>query len=227
MKSQQKHLENLLQDAELTVKQSNEKIKVLKFELKSQVTVVKKYKQEIEDLKKASLSQYQKPHKVISPTKVSLADELDTLESETEKQMVLKVPSLNLDSVFIGAAETRRRASSLIRLTPSNGSCTDREISSEPKALVNSGILIIENLEPGKLILTESALTTDDMSCEKNQRRPATEEYFGLSVLAAKINSPHMETVCSISNKFLYAEAQKRKIPFHRWHAWVDEYLTE
>jgi len=59
------------------------------------------------------------------------------------------------------------------------------------------------------------------------ERKNVVEEYFGLVCLSAKLNSPYMDSVCTISNKDLHNEAMSRNIPFHQWHSFVDVYLTE
>ena len=105
----------------------------------------------------------------------------------------------------------------MLCLTP-NGASTTREKfkfeeeEHDSRALVNSQVIEVENLEPGKLIIkdleTSSSLDTSASEGKEDSnhsaRRPPTEEYFGLTVLSAKLNSPYMESVCTISNQFLY-----------------------
>ena len=144
-----------------------------------------------------------------------------------------------MDSMFNGNSPSHKPTPFLC-LTPtgaktsrqSKGFSFDFDEEKDSKALVNSGVLFVEDLEPGKLIIKDletqaTSASEGEEETNLNARRPVIEEYFGLTVLSVKLNSPYMESVCGIENKFLYKEAQKQMIPFHKWHGWVDEYLTE
>lgn len=52
------------------------------------------------------------------------------------------------------------------------------------------------------------------------------EDYFTLVTSSVKLNSPYMDTVCTISTKDLYSLALEQNIPFHKWHSWVENKLT-
>ena len=53
------------------------------------------------------------------------------------------------------------------------------------------------------------------------------EEYFTLTCQSIKLNSPHMNTICSIDTKKLYQEAIKMSIPFYRWQNWIEDYINK
>ena len=52
----------------------------------------------------------------------------------------------------------------------------------------------------------------------KSSRKAPEEEYFLLTTQVIKMNSRHMENICSISGQLLYSKALKEEIPFHKWH---------
>ena len=60
-----------------------------------------------------------------------------------------------------------------------------------------------------------------------SQRKPAIEEYFVLAAQSVKLNSPYMDTICTIPTDLLYAKAMADAVPFHRWHIWVENYLNK
>jgi len=47
--------------------------------------------------------------------------------------------------------------------------------------------------------------------------RDPMQEYFSLTCQTIKLNSPHMNHVCSINTKKLYQEAVEMNVPFHKW----------
>lgn len=59
------------------------------------------------------------------------------------------------------------------------------------------------------------------------QRKPAIEEYFALAAQSVKLNSPYMDTICTIPTDLLFAKAMADAVPFHRWHIWVENYLNK
>ena len=65
-----------------------------------------------------------------------------------------------------------------------------------------------------------------NISPSRIQRKPPPEEYFVLTAQAVKMNSPHMENICSISTNALYEKAIKEGIPFHKWHIWIESQLN-
>lgn len=63
-----------------------------------------------------------------------------------------------------------------------------------------------------------------------NHKDPG-KEYFALASQAVKMNSPYMDTICTVSTKELYAKAVRNSIPFHKvrlmqWHIWIESQLT-
>ena len=58
------------------------------------------------------------------------------------------------------------------------------------------------------------------------QRKKPPEEYFLLAAQAIKMNSPHIENICSVSSSQLYEKALKEGIPFHKWYIWIESQLN-
>lgn len=58
------------------------------------------------------------------------------------------------------------------------------------------------------------------------KRKDPIEEYFILSTQSVKMNSPYMDTVCSISTQNLYKKVKMLDIPFHKWHEWITKELN-
>ena len=44
--------------------------------------------------------------------------------------------------------------------------------------------------------------------------------------MAVKLNSPYMDSICSISIKDLYDKALTANIPFHKWQSWIEKELN-
>lgn len=71
---------------------------------------------------------------------------------------------------------------------------------------------------------------------EPPTRRDPGQEYFALvhftqASQAVKLNSPYMDTICTVPTKELYEKALKTKVPFHKvrnsqWHIWIESQLT-
>ena len=62
-------------------------------------------------------------------------------------------------------------------------------------------------------------------------RKDPGQEYFTLTSQAVKLNSPYMDTICTVSTKDLYDKAVRNSIPFHKvspmqWHVWIESQLT-
>mmetsp|Transcript_32937 Transcript_32937/g.57708 ORF Transcript_32937/g.57708 Transcript_32937/m.57708 type:complete len:433 (-) Transcript_32937:1055-2353(-) len=53
-------------------------------------------------------------------------------------------------------------------------------------------------------------------------RKSASEEFFYLTAQSVKMNSSHMDSICTISTRDLFLQAQKESIPFHKWHSWLE-----
>jgi hypothetical protein len=57
--------------------------------------------------------------------------------------------------------------------------------------------------------------------------RDPLEEFFKLTCQAIKLNSPHMNMICTIDTKSLYKKALKLNIPFFKWHIWIEDFLNK
>lgn len=60
----------------------------------------------------------------------------------------------------------------------------------------------------------------------RSDRKSPCEEYFFLVTQAIKLNSPYMDTICTISPKHLFEIANKSEVPFHKWHLWIENQLN-
>jgi len=60
----------------------------------------------------------------------------------------------------------------------------------------------------------------------RSDRKSPCEEYFFLATQAIKLNSPYMDTICTISPKHLFETANKSEVPFHKWHLWIENQLN-
>jgi hypothetical protein len=53
------------------------------------------------------------------------------------------------------------------------------------------------------------------------------QEFFTLSCQAIKLNSPHMNTICTIDAMSLYQKALKMAVPFYKWPNWIENHLNK
>jgi chromosome segregation ATPase len=64
------------------------------------------------------------------------------------------------------------------------------------------------------------------VTTKKKQRKAPCEEYFVLATQAIKLNSPYMDSICTINAKKLYENALQNEVPFHKWHLWIENQLN-
>ena len=57
--------------------------------------------------------------------------------------------------------------------------------------------------------------------------RDPMNEFFTLTCQSIKLNSPHMNTICTIDTMQLYNRAIKLNIPFFKWSTWIEDYLNK
>ena len=48
-----------------------------------------------------------------------------------------------------------------------------------------------------------------------------------LTCQAIKLNSTHMNTICTIDALQLYKKVVKLDVPFFRWHTWIEDSLNK
>ena len=58
-------------------------------------------------------------------------------------------------------------------------------------------------------------------------KRDPMEEFFTLTCQSIKLNSPHMQTICTIDTMTLYKKATKLNIPFFKWASWIEDSLNK
>jgi hypothetical protein len=57
--------------------------------------------------------------------------------------------------------------------------------------------------------------------------RDPMKEFFSLTCQSIKLNSPHMNTICTIDTEQLYIKANKMNIPFFKWASWIEDFLNK
>ena len=53
------------------------------------------------------------------------------------------------------------------------------------------------------------------------------QEFFTLTCQSIKLNSPHMNTICTIDTIQLYKKANQLGIPFFKWQTWIENFLNQ
>ena len=67
----------------------------------------------------------------------------------------------------------------------------------------------------------------DQQSMEYLLNRDPMQEFFSLTCQSIKLNSPHINTICTIDTMQLYNKAQKMNIPFFKWQTWIEDFLNK
>ena len=57
--------------------------------------------------------------------------------------------------------------------------------------------------------------------------RDPMQEFFTLTCQSIKLNSPHMNTICTIDTISLYKKANKLGVPFFKWQTWIENFLNQ
>lgn len=52
-------------------------------------------------------------------------------------------------------------------------------------------------------------------------------EFFTLTCQAIKLNSPQMNTVCTIDTMELYNRALQMNVPFFKWQSWIEDFINK
>lgn len=58
-------------------------------------------------------------------------------------------------------------------------------------------------------------------------KRDPMQEFFTLTCQSVKLNSPHMNAVCTIDTMQLYKKAIKQNIPFFEWQTWIEDVINK
>lgn len=58
-------------------------------------------------------------------------------------------------------------------------------------------------------------------------KRDPMQEFFTLTCQSVKLNSPHMNAVCTIDTMQLYKRATKLNIPFFKWQSWIEDSINK
>lgn len=184
---------------------------------------------------KKDLKQFQKASqpKKESPARPSLMDELfgDGDESSNNPANELgaleeeQQSNLNLNSSFISFTPQNKTPTAL-QLTP-NRKANSSFFFTNDSALGSSETVTIFDLQPLVNELYESVKNSvGEHSLDVSKAKDPIKEYFVLLVQAVKLCSPYMDAICTIPTRQLYEKALKSNVPFHRWHVWVENQLT-
>lgn len=57
-------------------------------------------------------------------------------------------------------------------------------------------------------------------------KRDPLHEYFNLTCQSAILNSPHINSICHVDTKRLYAKVTREQLPFHQWARWIEDFLN-
>ena len=96
-----------------------------------------------------------------------------------------------------------------------------------PKRIAFDG----DTMDPGSRKSPDSnpsSFTFKDQSqLEYMMKRDPMEEFFSLTCQSIKLNSPHMNTICTIDTMTLYKKAVKLNVPFFKWSTWIEDFLNK
>ena len=53
------------------------------------------------------------------------------------------------------------------------------------------------------------------------------EEFFQLTCKSIILNSPHMNSIRTVSTSKLYMKAVKSQVPFFKWASWIEESINK
>ena len=53
------------------------------------------------------------------------------------------------------------------------------------------------------------------------------QEFFSLTCQSIKLNSAHMNTICTIDTDQLYRKAVKMNVPYYKWQTWIEDFLNK
>ena len=67
----------------------------------------------------------------------------------------------------------------------------------------------------------------DQAQMDYLRKRDPMQEFFTLTCQAVKLNSPHMNAVCTIDTMQLYKRATKLNIPFFKWQTWIEDHINK
>ena len=57
--------------------------------------------------------------------------------------------------------------------------------------------------------------------------RDPMQEFFSLTCQSIKLNSAHMNTICTIDTDQLYRKAVKMNVPYYKWQTWIEDFLNK
>lgn len=109
-------------------------------------------------------------------------------------------------------------------------SCEEALVTLSPRGKSGSKHFAFDSFQP---FLTLQQLPGTELRGVEQEtgRKDPGQEYFALASQAVKLNSPYMDTICTVSTKELYDKAVRNSIPFHKvrarqWHIWIESQLT-
>eukprot|EP00347_Sterkiella_histriomuscorum_P022697 403337496 len=88
-----------------------------------------------------------------------------------------------------------------------------------------------ENLKTAPSIQTPSSKSSsflkDQFVNEYMLNRDPLKEFFTLCCQSVKLNSPHMNIICTLNQNILYDKATKENIPFFKWYNWIEQTINK
>ena len=209
LENKKKCLEDKVFEAEQSVRRMREKMESQRFRhrsLKSELENTESSKIACENLLKQATSTIQK---------------LKVYAEKLEEERSL------LDSRKSERSEPLRHNSSLYSELSILESCEDNEEFLEDSLFwkKTSGSTQLLSLQCCSRTFSITQNSQIQIFAIKSQRKPAPEEYFALATQAVKMNSPYMESICSVPTSQLFEKASKDEIPFHKWHEWISKQL--
>ena len=80
---------------------------------------------------------------------------------------------------------------------------------------------------PGSVVSGSSFSFREQSQLEYLMNRDPMQEFFTLTCQSIKLNSPHMNTICTIDTIKLYKQANQLGIPFFKWQSWIENFLNQ
>lgn len=100
-----------------------------------------------------------------------------------------------------------------------------------PKTAKNSGPKI--NLANDMVQQSPGLMSTNSFSLREQSQidyllnRDPMQEFFSLTCQSIKLNSAHMNTICTIDTEQLYRKAVKMNVPYYKWQNWIEDFLNK
>ena len=95
------------------------------------------------------------------------------------------------------------------------------------EAGIDIGKLDSTNKSPGSNVKSPITDLKDLNKLDYLLNRDPMLEFFQLTCQCIKMNSPQMNTICTIDTTQLYQRAQKLNIPYNKWQTWIEDQINK